>query len=326
MERAGVRSILLFLLLLGPAVQASVSTNGVVDLLIVVGAAGEKEFGKDFDEAKSDWQNAAAKARRTFAVIDPQTDGTNQLARIVETIPAQGGGAGELWIVLIGHGTFDGKEAKFNLAGPDLAARKLSGLLAELQRPVVLVNSSSSSAPFMNELSKAGRIVVTATKSGSEENYARFGKFFARSIADLGADLDQDGQVSVLEAYLMASRQVDDFYKAEKRLTTEHALLDDNGDGKGTPASFFKGVRPAKEPDEPAKVDGFRAHQVHFIQSEAEARLTPEMRKRRDELELQMEQLRALKARMSETEYFEALEKVALELGRLYRDSELPSK
>jgi hypothetical protein len=311
--------------LLVPRLGASVRTNEAVDLLIIVGAEGEKEFGKDFQEARNDWQEAATLAKRRFAVVDAETEGTNHLARIHELMPAQAAGAGDLWIVLIGHGTFDGKEAKFNLAGPDLSAKNLSQMLSLLPRPAVIVNSASSSAPFMNELSKADRIVVTATKSGYEENYTRFGKFFAKAIADAGADIDQDGQVSVLEAFLMASREVEEFYRAEKRLPTEHALLDDNGDGKGTPATFFKGIRPAKEPDEPARVDGFRAHQVHFIQSEAEARLTPEMRKKRDALEVRLEQLRSLKSKMAEAEYFQALEKIALELGRLYRAGEARS-
>ena len=222
-------------------------------------------------------------------------------------------------MIFIGHGTFDGKEAKFNLAGPDLSAKELSRQLGSVKRPVILVNSTSSSAPFMNELANSNRIVVTATKSGYEENYARFGKFFARSVADLEADLDHDGQVSLLEAFLMASRQVDDFYKNEKRLATEHALLDDNGDGKGTPASFFRGVRPAKEAEDAAKVDGFRAHQIHFLPNAAEAKLSPETRRRRNDLETELEHLRARKIKMPETDYLPQLEKIALELSRLYR-------
>src|SRR5206468_3358863 len=126
----------------------------------------------------------------------------------------------------------------------DLSAKQMAELLAPLPRPIILIDNSSSSAPFINELSRPNRIIITATKSGWEQNYTRFGKYFAKSVADPSADLDKDGQVSVLEAFLSASRQVEDFYKSERRLATEHALLDDNGDGKGTPASFFHGVRP----------------------------------------------------------------------------------
>src|SRR6185295_20405739 len=108
--------------------------------------------------------------------------------------------------------------------------------------------------------------------------------------------------------FLGASRQVEEFYKSERRLSTEHALLDDNGDGKGTPATFYRGVRPAKKPDEAANVDGFRAHQIHFIPNEAEARLTPALRKKRNDIELQLEQLRSQKAQLSEDAYLEKIE------------------
>ena len=43
-----------------------------------------------------------------------------------------------------------------------------------------------------------GRIVITATKSGFELNFARFGKYLAAAIAEPRADLDKDGQTSLL--------------------------------------------------------------------------------------------------------------------------------
>lgn len=317
------RVSLLLLLVLAAAARASVDeTNSPVDVVIVVGAAGEKEFAVEFKEALNDWVGSSGKAEKSFRVIEPEATGTNQLTELNQVLAAQGGPQRELWLIFIGHGTFDGKDAKFNLAGPDISAKDLAARLDHVKRDVVLVNASSSSAPFINALAHPARVVVTATKSGWEENYTRFGKFFARSIADPGADLDQDGQVSLLEAFLMASRQVDDFYKSEKRLATEHALLDDNGDGRGTPSSFFKGVRPVKQAEEATKVDGFRAHQIHFLPNEAEAKLSPETRKRRNELELAIERLRARKEKMPEPEYLKKLETILLELSRLYRESD----
>jgi hypothetical protein len=222
---------------------------------------------------------------------------------------------------MFGHGTFDGKEAKFILSGPDLSAAELAKLIEPIQRPVILVNTSSASAPFINELSRENRIVITATKSGWEQNYTRFGKFFAKSLSGLGADIDKDGQVSALEAFLSASREVEQFYKSERRLAPEHALLDDNGDGKGTPAGFFNGVRPAKKPEEAAAVDGFRAHQIQFIPNAAEARLSAAVRKRRNELELALEKARGRRAEMSEEEYLKIIEPTILELSRLYKEA-----
>jgi len=308
----------------GAALAGSATNEARMDVLIVAGAAGEKEFQDAFSEIIEDWRAACQAGGKAVRILEASTNSAPALERIKAVLSAQSQGDEDLWIILVGHGTFDGKEAKFNLPGPDLSAREMKEMLGAVRRPVILVNASSSSAPFINELSSAGRIVVSATKSGWEENYSRFGIFFAKAVADLVADLDKDGQVSVLEAFLMASRQTEDFYKNEKRLATEHALLDDNGDSKGTPASFFRGVRPDKKPEEAANVDGFRAHQVHFIPSEAEAKLPPSVRKRRNELELELERLRGRKPQLGVEDYLKAVEPVLLELARLYRDAEKP--
>ena len=111
----------------------------------------------------------------------------------------------------------------------------------------MIVNCASASGPFVNRLSGENRIVVTATKSGTEHNYARFGEYFARAIASPDSDLDHDDEVSVHEAFLRASAEVRQFYETEDRILTEHALIDDNGDGKGTPASMFRGMRAQRD-------------------------------------------------------------------------------
>ena len=293
-------------------------------MLVVVGAPGEDAFLQPFTDAAQDWVSAAGKANKSSRVLEYVDGKTNQLESLREIISAQHNGSNaqqELWIVLIGHGTFDGREAKFNLAGPDLSTKQMADLLQPVQRPMIFINCASSSAPFVNALSGTNRVIITATRSGHEQNLTRFGSYIGKAIADLTSDLDKDGQVSALEAFLMASRRVEDFYTSEKRLATEHALIDDNGDGKGTPANFFSGVRPAKKPEEAANVDGFRAHQIHFIYSEEEAKLPPEIRQRRNELELKLEQARARKQQLKEDEYLAEIEPIILELSRLYRDA-----
>jgi hypothetical protein len=152
---------------------------------------------------------------------------------------------------------------------------------------------------------------VTSTRSGNEQNYARFGRFLAAAITDAAADLDRDGQVSLLEAYLAASQRTAEFYAGAMRLATEHALLDDNGDGLGTPADWFKGVRATRQAKEGAAVDGPRAHQFHLIRSAGE---------RRDALELNLAQLRERKRALSAEEYQEKLRRLLLELAALYAE------
>ncbi len=308
----------------GSASPASSSTNrpGVI---LAVGAGGEPEYAKQFAEWAGSWQNAAQAAGANFAVIgldeaDPDEAGARtdltRLRELLESEPKES--PHELWIVLIGHGTFDGHEAKFNLRGPDLTAFDLSEWLKGFQRPLALINVASASGPFLTKLSGTNRVVVTATRSGHEQNYARFGKYFSEAFTNLEADLDKDGQVSLIEAYLVASRSVSEFYDLEGRLATEHALLDDNGDGLGTPADWFRGVRAVKKAKEGAALDGFRAHQFHLVRNETERRMSPEVRQRRDELERQIFQLREEKAQFKEDEYYGRLEPLLVEMAELY--------
>jgi hypothetical protein len=151
--------------------------------------------------------------------------------------------------------------------GPDVSEAELAEWLRPVTRPLALINTSSASAPFLAKLAGRNRVVVTSTRSGNEQNYARFGRFLAAAITDAAADLDRDGQVSLLEAYLAASQRTAEFYAGAMRLATEHALLDDNGDGLGTPADWFEGVRATRQAKEGAAVDGPRAHQFHLIRS-----------------------------------------------------------
>ena len=171
----------------------------------------------------------------------------------------------------------------------------------------------------------AGRVVVAATRSGAEQNFARFGDYFSTALAGAAADLDKDRQVSLLEAYLAASSGVEEFYRQENRLATEHALLDDTGDGQGTPASWFRGVRAVKAAKEGAAIDGLRANQFHLAASDGDPQLTPDQRTRRDELEADLEALRMRKAEMKEADYYAALESVVVRLAQIYAAAETAS-
>jgi hypothetical protein len=186
---------------------------------------------------------------------------------------------------------------------------------------MAIINTASSSAPFINKLSRTNRVIITATRSGNEMNYARFGQYFCEAITNPQADLDKDEQVSLLEAFLMASRQAGEFYKVEGRLATEHALLDDNGDGFGTPAEWFRGLRATKKPKDNAPVDDLLAQQFHLLSSPADQKLSPEQRAQRDELERAVVLHREKKKQLPEEEYYHELEKLLLELARFYESN-----
>ncbi len=219
--------------------QASTDTN----LLIVVkGAAGEEQFESQFAETEKRWVDFAEQNQWQTLRIGPATaqstadrDLLRQAIEKARSLPSEA----TCWLVFVGHGTFAANVAKFNLTGPDVSATELSEWLKPLSARCVIINGASSSGPFVTALSAANRLVVTATKSGSEQNFARFGEFFSTTLQGQAADLDHDEEVSLLEAFLAASAKTEKFYRENARLATEHALLDDNGDRVGTSSDFL---------------------------------------------------------------------------------------
>jgi hypothetical protein len=206
------------------------------------------------------------------------------------------------------------------LRGPDVSAKQLKEWLDPLDCQVVLINCASASGPFINQLAGPKRIVVTATKSGFQHNFARFGGYLSESIGDVTIDLDKDQQTSLLEAFLAASARTQEFYVQETRLATELALLDDNGDGRGTPADWFQGTRAIEEPKQGA-ADGLAANQVFLLRRGAGVRLTKQQLQKRNELEKQLERLRQRKESLDEDTYYELLEPIMLELAAIYQQS-----
>jgi hypothetical protein len=295
------------------------------DVVIVVGAPGTEEYGRMFAEWAALWERAAREGQCRVTRIGDGGDASDDRVKTAlrQTIEAAVGEAAlPFWLVLIGHGTFDARSAKFNLAGEDVSDTELGVWLDPLARPVAILNCASSSGAFVEALSVPGRVVVTATRGGDEVNFARFGGALAKAIGDTAADLDKDGQVSLLEAFLKGSREIEEFYTGDNRLATEHALIDDNGDGRGTRAAGFDGVRPIRDAEAADALDGYAAHQWRLVPSEAERRFPADLRPRRDALERSIFELRDRKGEFTEAEYFARLESLLLELARLYEEAE----
>jgi len=309
-----------------PGPSAAVDRPAVV---VAVGASGAPEYGAEFRRWAGLWKAAAAKAGAEFLAVglDEPAKGAGVGGDDREKLRAALAGlsglgrVGPVWLVLIGHGTVDGGTAKFNLRGPDLTDADLAGWLGAVDRPLAVVLCASAASPFLTRLSGPNRVVVAATRSGDELNYARFGGPLAEALADPAADRDRDGQVSLLEAFLAASARTEEFYRSRSRLATEHALVDDNGDKLGTPADFFQGVRATRKAKNGAAADGLRAHQLHLIPSDRERRMPAEARRRRDALERELDALRGQKSALPEDEYYARLEPLMVELARLYRSA-----
>jgi hypothetical protein len=218
--------------------------------------------------------------------------------------------AGDLVLIfLAGHGSHEGAESRINLPGPDLTAADLAVALEPLSdRRVVIVNAASASGDFLPVLSRAGRVVITATKGPFERNATRFGGQFVAAFAAEGADADKNGLVSMLEAFLYARRETGRIYESDNRLLTEHAVLDDNGDKQGSAAPGAEGQDGALA--RTLYLGSAPATRVAATDS-AGVRIEREAR----DLEGRITTLRGRKATMKEDEYQSQLEALLVELA-----------
>lgn len=312
----------------GPATESTLEavaeTPATRQLIVVTGAPGEDTYLGDFRNWSERWVQASQAGNIECEWIDgtqpiDEATASEQVSdkkRLLDLITKAG--EKELWLVLIGHGTFDGKVSKFNLRGEDITANELEQGLSTGKGTQVIVNCFSCSGAFLPVLSRPGRIVITATKNGAEMNYSRFGDYMSLSILDPAADLDHDHSVSILEAFLMAAKRTEQFYVDENRLATEHPLLEDGGDKKGVSAAFFRGIRLVKQAAEGATIDGELAAVTLLNASKDDASLDNLRAQKRNELELALRALRIKKASLKEDEYYAKVGEIALELASLY--------
>jgi hypothetical protein len=302
--------------LLAPFVHSGESGLRIVT---IVGTGGTDDFLTTFAEHAVKWSEAAEKGEAAFTLIGAEVgedDSAEQLREAIATATEP-----ELWIVLIGHGSFDSRSVKFNVQGPDFTDDDLAKWVEPYQGDLAVINTASASGSFIGKLSAPGRIVITATKNETEVFYTRFGRYFVDAVGGLPeADLDNDEQVSLLECFLHASDRVANFYETEGRLATEHALMDDNGDRLGSRSEWFDGTTATRTPSKEAKPDGERAGQKVLVKNEFERRLNPAQRSRRDALEREVKELRRRKSELEEDAYYERLEKLLIDLARLYRE------
>ena len=290
---------------------------------VVVGLAGEAEHGEAFrrwagtlvDHATT--RLGVPRERVVYLADQPEQDTTRATGKstkdaIHKTLISMASAAGPddtVFIVLIGHGTFDGKIAKFNLPGPDMTAAEFAPLLARFKsRKVVFVNTASASAPFVEALSGKGRTIVTATRSGAEKFATLFGGYFIDALAGETADADKNRRISVLEAFNAAKADVARAYEKQGIMVTEHPMLDDGGDGEGS-----------MEPSLDGK-DG-RIAAIVSLGTPVSARATtddPKLRQlyeQRLALEQRVEALKLMKGSMAPDKYAADLEKALTDLA-----------
>ncbi len=312
----GALTICLLLLLGTPAAAAQHY------LLIVSGLGGTPAYDTQFTDLAARLAGAArnagiAEGHIVTLTSSPNGDGPRaDRESVLAAISRAAGSLGpddRFFLVLIGHGNPRGDGAVFNLPGPDLSDTELAAALAAFgERLVTVVNTASSSGPFVARLSAPNRVVITATASGREYHATLFGKYFVAAFEAPGADRDKDERISMLEAFEYANREVRRSYESEKRLLIEHALLDDNGDGEGS-----------RQPGEFA-ADGALAHRVYLRPPLSAAAGAPAevlaMLQRKQALELSIGELKQQRDDLPREQYYDRLEALLIDLALLSRN------
>ena len=300
-------------------------------LLIVSGLGGQPKYTEAFRK----WGLALVDAARQRygmpdsevvylaeeGVKDARITGVSTRANIEAALTrvAQRSASGDqVIIVLLGHGSGAEGESKVSLPGPDMNARDFARVLEQFKtQQVAFVNMTSASGDMLAVLSGPNRVVITATKSSFERNESVFAGHFVDALTGDGADTDKDGRVSLLEAFRYATTETKRYYEQQSHLQTEHAQLDDDGDGKG-----------AAEPDVRVVAgggDGGLARRVFLGVGAASTSGATDPKlaalyKERFVIEGKIEDLKKRKASMAASAYEETLEALLLDLATKARE------
>jgi len=223
-------------------------------LLVITGVPGDEEHAAQFQKWAASFVDAAKKkdavADANVTLLSDRKATRDGVEKAFTDIAARARPNEAVVVLLIGHGSFNGTDAAFNLPGPDLTVADWSRLLGKLSsQRVAFVNTASSSGAFLPAVAAPGRVVVTATKTGGERNETVFPEFFVEAFNDNAADRDRNGHVSIGEAFEYAKAKVVQAFQQKGNLLTEHATMDEGGPaGAGHfAASLFLGTGRAED-------------------------------------------------------------------------------
>jgi hypothetical protein len=296
---------------------AVLPANATVYYVAVGGLGGEPDYEQRFaaliKDAEKLLQGSSANAK-VYALSG--SDATRaRVTEIMGQVAREAKPEDDFLLLLIGHGSFDGIDYKFNLVGPDLSGTELAGLCDRVAaKRQLIVNTTSASGGSLAALQKPGRGVVAATKGGTEKNATVFARYWVEALRDAGADVDKNEAVSALEAFQYATRKTADFYESQKRLATEHAIFDDTG--KST-----EGVRAASTADgQGLLLSSFTLLRIGAAQRAAADPAKRALLDKKEELERKIDTLKYQKAAMPDAQYRQELTAALVELARVQQE------
>ena len=292
--------------------------RGATCVLTVAGLGGDPEYERRFSTSAQQIERAlrASGGELRLETLGGQAATRERVRAVLEGFAGECRRQDDLVLMLIGHGAFDGEEYKFNVPGPDLTGSELAALLERIPAaPQLVVNMTSASGASLENLRRPNRVVITATKSGFEKNATVFGRYWAEALGDPSADTDKNEAVSALEAFWYATRRTGEFYESQKRLATEHALLEDTGSGEGSSA-------PAPERGQGRLAAAFPLVRLGAARVAANDPGKRVLLVKKNELERRIDELKYRKAAMTEAEYRKQLMGLLVDLARTQEELE----
>jgi len=277
--------------------------------VIVAGLGGEPDYDQRFTATANDLDRifkSGGTTARVYTLVGAQATAA-RLRETINTIEREAKADDDFALILIGHGSFDGVEYKFNLPGPDLSAGEIAAMCDRVaSRRQLIVDTTSASGGAMQTLEKPGRAVIAATKSGTEKNATVFARYWVDALQDPSADADKSDSVSALEAFFYATKRTAAFYDAEKRLATEHAVFNDAGHGE-----------PVREPGngQGMLLSNFTLLRLDARQLGANDPAKRSLLDKKEELEQKIDILKYRKAAMDPSDYKKQLTDALIELS-----------
>jgi hypothetical protein len=315
---AGVKKRWLFGLGLLCIFLSGLSAHAATYYVTIAGLGGEPDYEQRFQGLGGDLDKLLKDSGGDLHVYTLSgKDATRaHINEIFATVAREAKAEDDLVVILIGHGSFDGAEYKFNLPGPDISGSELASLCDKIAaKRQLIVNTTSASGGSVAALKKSGRAVITATKSGTEKNATVFARYWIEALRDPAADVDKNEAISALEAFQYAERKTADFYESQKRLATEHPQFEDTG--KSDPVRA-----PSMESNEGLLLSTFTLVRIGQAQRAAADPAKRDLLAKKEALEQKIDKLKYEKAAMPEDEYKSQLKAALVELARVQQELE----
>lgn len=302
--------------MLGLALAVALPAKAATYYVTVAGLGGEPDYEQRFT-AEANELDRILKGSGGDPHVYTLTGAQATAAKLEETmaeVARQAKSDDDFVLILIGHGSFDGEEYKFNLPGPDASAADLARLSNRIaSKRQLIVNTTSASGGSLAALEKPGRAVITATKNGTEKNATVMARYWVDALRDPDADTDKNEVISALEAFQYAERKTVEFYESQKRLATEHTQFEDTG--KGDPVR-----EPSTASGEGLLMSSFPMVRMGAVQAQSKDPAKRELLAKREELERKIDELKYQKAAMDEADYKKQLTEALLELARVQQE------